>query len=128
MPHICAFATLDDDHTPVEEALPRLNDIAERILILQGKSSGSRATFMDDVWAPTKPVAHLAFTYAYFVFLKPHLSDPNWKGSPISEILSPYPSRNTIRQIIDYAEAVRTILPELGSHRFAENETIQFVL
>jgi hypothetical protein len=127
MPRICEFVAPEDSQKTAEEASRNVIKMAQMIVTRQGLKPGNKATFIDDAWAPTKPVAHLAFAYTYILFLKPHISDPGWKAKSISKLISPYPDTNTVRTIMNYAETIRIILPELKKGWFYEHDTIQFV-
>jgi hypothetical protein len=127
MPHILDFAAPDGYERTAEDALPSLNKTIRTILNRKGRSEGSRSTLITDVWTPMKPVFHLAFTYAFVVFFKPVYGNYNRNGRSMMEIITPFPNKNTLLEIIDYAETTRTLLPAMKDLDFREDETIKFV-
>jgi hypothetical protein len=122
MPHLIAFVT-GKNPPKVEGFAPTVENIARYIMEKEGLNlDTSESTFKSRVWAPTRPVAHLAFSFAQKVFIK------RWgKAKTMQEILTPYPDEEVLRNIMDHAENIRTILPKLRQFRFSEDDTIKFV-
>lgn len=127
MPHLVAFAT-GDTPQKVEGFPPTVENVTQYIMRHEGWTLGtSESTFKSRVWAPTKPVAHLAFAFALIVFIKRWETHASGKAKTMHKLLTPYPEEEVLRKIMDHAENIRTILPKLRQFRFSEDDTIKFV-
>jgi hypothetical protein len=71
-----------------------------------------------------KPVAHLAFTYAFVRYIKSNDYERN--GRHIMDMITPFPSTSVLIDIIDGAEAIRQCFPAICGLTIDEKETISF--
>jgi hypothetical protein len=129
IPHAFDFLAQGNCEDVAKDTVSSLNKIIITILDRKGRSKESRSTFITNVWVPLRPVFHLAFAYAHVVFFKPGNGDYDRKGRPMYEIITPYPEKNTVLDILDCAEAIRRLLPAIPSMdaSFSEDETIKFI-
>src|SRR5579862_5666721 len=126
MPHLIAFATEKSPPT-IEGFYPTIANISQYIMSHRGLSTETGKTFEARDWAPAKPVAHLAFSFAQLVLIKRWEKQATGKVKTMHDILTPYPDEELLRKIMDNAEVIRTILPELDQVQFSEDDTIKFV-
>jgi hypothetical protein len=123
MPSITEFIKPDE----IKNAgfiIPSINESIKTILLTKGRSIKSRPNYLAEIWSPMKPVAHLAFTYAFVQFIKSNNYERN--GRYIMDMVTPFPSTSVLIDIINYAEAIRRCFPEICGLTIDEVETISF--
>jgi hypothetical protein len=93
---------------------PNASNIAKNIAKSLGLSEGSESTIRSTVWAPIKPVAHLAFSYFCFALNKRWEREIDLASKRMIDLISPYPDRATLLKIISASETIRLGLLGLG--------------
>jgi hypothetical protein len=106
---------------------PSVSNIARNISELSGKSKKSGADIISDVWAPAKPVAHLAYAYWDCVLDERLENNPEFAAKSRSEMLTPLADQKRLLRVISYAELIRQELLALPGSRFKEGDMIKFV-
>jgi hypothetical protein len=87
-------------------------------------SSESVSTVKSKIFAPTKPIAHLAYAFME-EFLFPRIQSNPGKMT-ILDRLFPLPDLATLRRILTRAEQFRNALQHIRQFRISEDATIQF--
>jgi hypothetical protein len=107
---------------------PNSSNIAKNIAKSLGKKEGSESTIRSKVWAPTRPVSHLAFCYYWLALKKRWEQESNLTNKRTIDLISPYPDKTTLLQIISDSEKLRFDLFKLRRYDFSDDNTIKFVI
>jgi hypothetical protein len=107
---------------------PTASRIAKSIAKSLGLSEGSESTIRSRVWAPAKPVSHLAFCYWMLALKTRWEQDDNLANTPVIDLISPYPDRLTLFKIISHSERIRSDLAKLRRYDFSDDNTMQFII
>jgi hypothetical protein len=118
---------IDEPDPPLFGNSPSVSKIARNISELSGKSKQSGADIISDVWAPAKPVAHLAYAYWDCVLDERLENDPEFATKSRCEMLTPLPDKEQLLRIISYAELIRQELLDLPGSRFEEDNMIKVI-
>jgi hypothetical protein len=100
-----------------------VRDAALAVTIDHGLSEGSVSTVLED-WGKIRPLAYLVFALAELVYEKRSLEPGNsWKGLQ----LSPLPDEQLALEILERAEYIRLLLPQIKWFRFKPESLIKLV-
>jgi hypothetical protein len=116
---------LNEPLLEIFESAPNASNIAKNIAKSLGLSEGSESTIRSRIWAPTKPVFHLAFSY--FCFALRWEQEADLASKRMIDLIGPYPDRATLFKIITASETIRSDLFKLRRHDFSDDNTIKFV-
>jgi hypothetical protein len=98
-------------------------DVASAVTIEHGLSEGTASTVLDD-WGKIRPLAHLAFALAELVYEKRSMEPVGgWKDLR----LSPLPDEESSLQVLERAEHIRLLLPEIKWLRFKTERLVKLV-
>jgi hypothetical protein len=119
-----------------EGFVPTVNNMA--IVIKRalgwGENAESESTVKSKIWAPAKPVAHAAVALSMSIMAIAQTEEETgqgWDGDhalcrsePFLAIMF-YP--DLLRMLLEEAEKLRLRLPDIGSFRIKESDTVQFI-
>lgn len=109
---------------------PTVENISLHISEYLGWSPESYSNLKSKVWAPTKPIAHLAYSFANEVLfprcIEYRKSHPG-EGRPIVEFLFPLPTLEELHSILIRAEKIRNVFPFIKQFRIPDEITLQFI-
>jgi hypothetical protein len=121
LPHLHG---IDRPDLPIFGEKPTVTNIAWEISKAAGKSKKSGSDIISEVWAPAKPVAHLAYAYWACVFQE------RWKDDHELATKNPISINSADKQqllkVLYYAELIRRELLEPPASRFKEDDLIKF--
>jgi hypothetical protein len=124
LPHLHG---IDRSDLPIFGDKPTVSNIAWEISKRSGRSEKSGSRITSDVWAPTKPVAHLAYAYWGCVFQELWKNDNELATKNPIDIISPLADKEQLLRVIYCAELIRQELLELPSSRFEEDNMIKII-
>jgi hypothetical protein len=125
MPHLKA---IEMNKEPLSLTVGPYTPTVNNMAILMARdfdlSDGSAATMKADVWAPSKPVIHMAAALAQLMQLMAKSAKVSVDRVPYEVFLDSAP---LLRLAIEIAETHRLRLPEIKQFTIREQDTIQFV-
>jgi hypothetical protein len=114
---------IDQPDLPMSWNNPTVANISRNI---SSKSKKSESRVIADVWAPAKPVAHLAYAYWSCVLDERWKNDPGFATQSPGQMLTPLADQEQLLGVINHAESIRRDLLELPGSRFDERDMIKF--
>jgi hypothetical protein len=117
---------LNEPPLKIFESAPNASNIAKNIAKSLGLSEQSESTIRSRVWAQTKPVSHLAFSYFCFALNKRWEQETDLASKRMIDLITPYPDKATLFKILTASETIRPHLSKLR-YEFSDDNTIKFV-
>ena len=124
LPHLL---DIDPSDLSIFGEKPTVSNIARVISKASGRSKESGSDIISEVWAPAKPVAHLAYAYWICILDERCKNDPEIASKNPIDINTPLADQGQLLDVIQRAESTRQQLLEVSRSRFEEYSMIKFV-
>jgi hypothetical protein len=128
-PHVNSLAT-NKPPKPIHGFAPTVENVSVLLMPYFGWVGTSGSTFKSKLWGPTKPVAHLGYAFFYSFLLPLYKKTARRDNGEMIEFdFDDYLTitETAVLAILETAENIRVILPELKQFRFKEGDLIEFV-
>jgi hypothetical protein len=124
-PHLTALET-GKAPPKVDGFEPTVTNLSAIIRASMGWDGDSDSTFKSKIWRPTKPIAHMAYTFVVNVVIPNLKTNPSPTNGSILEMLFPFPSNEKLLLMMIVAEKIRLELPEIRQFRITDESTLSF--